>query len=57
MTFALAMTLVVLFSSIVLLHQYWSGALAEDVGDGSAPLDLLPSTRDDRPARQVDTAA
>lgn len=68
MTFAFALTVVVLFSSILLLYQYWTGALAGDAAiggipdDESAPRDFTPVARDDAPRRaqpvhQVDNAA
>lgn len=68
MTFAFALTVVVLFSSILLLYQYWTGALAGDAAAGdvpdseTAPRDFATVARDDTPRRthpihQIDSAA
>jgi hypothetical protein len=37
MPFAIAMTLVVLLSSLVLLYQFWAGTLAEREDDAATP--------------------
>jgi hypothetical protein len=42
--FAVALTLVVLISAAVLLHQYWTGALLSDDGGTEAASDPLPPT-------------
>jgi hypothetical protein len=56
--FALALTLVVIFSSIVLLWQYYTGDLVSDEGSGAAPAEM-PAHRDDAlPLRpHIDRAA
>jgi hypothetical protein len=46
--FAISLVLVVLISAAVLIHQYWSGALAEREADG-ALTDLHQDTRDEHP--------
>jgi hypothetical protein len=40
MPFAIAMTLVVLLSSLVLLYQFWAGTLAEREDDAATPARL-----------------
>lgn len=65
MPFAIAMTLVILVSSVVLLIQFWSGTLASDeaqantgVGDAasSARIEMLPEGRPARPTFRADRA-
>jgi hypothetical protein len=51
--FALAMTLVVLISSVVLLYQYWSGSLAGERDGTVTPLDIADDARDGRETRPV----
>jgi hypothetical protein len=67
MPFAIAMTLVILVSSVVLLIQFWSGTLASEEAhtggtggaDAAAParIDTLPEPRTARPSFRADTAA
>lgn len=51
MTFAFALTAVVLFSSILLLYQYWTGSLAGEAPESDAPRDVTPRTLDEFPRR------
>lgn len=54
--FAVAMTLVVLISSVVLMYQFWAGSLTEERGADVTPLDRADELRAS-PAMRIDTAA
>ena len=56
--FALALTLVVIFSSIVLLWQYYTGDLVPDEASGAAPAEMPAHREDALPLRpHIDRAA
>jgi hypothetical protein len=47
--FAISLTLVVLFSTAVLLYQYWRGSLAANEGEASMA-QLRPISHDHKPS-------
>ena len=47
--FAISLTLVVLFSTAVLLYQYWRGSLAPNEGEASMT-QLRPTPREHTPS-------
>lgn len=55
--FAVALAAVVLVSSVVLLYQYWSGALLLDDRDAGFDAHAAPDVLPTAPAFHVDTAA
>jgi hypothetical protein len=61
MPFAIVLTLVVLVSSMVLLYQFVSGAMAQEAGDGADAADAPAPFPVERPAfhaqRRIDSAA
>ncbi|MEX2226033.1 MAG: hypothetical protein WEB52_06265 [Dehalococcoidia bacterium] len=54
--FAIALTLVVLVSTVVLLYQYWSGALLVDDG-AAADTAAAPDIMVPQPSLHIDHAA
>lgn len=59
MPFAIAMTLVILVSSFVLLHQFWAGSLLREqpTDSGEEPGTFAPSERATRSTLRTDHAA
>jgi hypothetical protein len=60
MPFAIAISLVVLISSVVLVYQFWMESLVEERGGDVTALDRGDVRGDERrasPAMRIDTAA
>jgi hypothetical protein len=55
--FAVALTLVVLVSTVVLLYQYWSGSLLVDDGAGADGQPAAPETLPSAASLHIDHAA